>query len=119
MAIALDEPLAEACIAALDAADEVIISAGTIAEVLIVSTQQTSVRLALTDLIERFGFNVVSVTQTSAERIGEVYDRWGKGVNPAGLNFGDCFAYEVAKSHGCPLLYVGNDFPKTDIESVL
>ena len=34
----------------------------------------------------------------------------------AALNFGDCFAYEVAKERGCPLLYVGDDFAKTDIE---
>ena len=37
----------------------------------------------------------------------------------AKLNFGDCFAYEVAKEHACRLLYIGDDFPKTDIESVL
>jgi ribonuclease VapC len=35
------------------------------------------------------------------------------------LNFGDCFAYEVAKEHACRLLYVGDDFAKTDIEAVL
>lgn len=35
------------------------------------------------------------------------------------LNFGGCFAYEVAKEHGCPLLYVGKDFSRTDIEAVL
>jgi ribonuclease VapC len=70
-------------------------------------------------LIDSFGFNVVPVTEDSASRIGVTYDRWGKGVNPAGLNFGDCFAYEVARRFGCPLLYVGNDFARTDIESVL
>jgi ribonuclease VapC len=40
-------------------------------------------------------------------------------MNAAALNFGDCFAYEVAKEHACPLLYVGDDFSKTDIESAL
>jgi len=40
-------------------------------------------------------------------------------VHPAALNFGDCFAYEVAKDHGCRLLYVGEDFKKAGIESVL
>jgi len=119
MAIALKEPATEGCIAALEAADEIVISAGTLSEVLIVSTQQASLRLALTDLIDSFGFNVVPVTEDSASRIGVTYDRWGKGVNPAGLNFGDCFAYEVARRFGCPLLYVGNDFARTDIESVL
>jgi ribonuclease VapC len=37
------------------------------------------------------------------------------GMHPAALNFGDCFAYDVAKQHACRLLYVGNDFSKTDI----
>jgi ribonuclease VapC len=37
----------------------------------------------------------------------------------AALNFGDCFAYEVAKYYDCPLLYVGDDFARTDIASVL
>jgi ribonuclease VapC len=44
-----------------------------------------------------------------------VYSRWGKGVHPAGLNFGDCFAYDVAKQNDCPLLFVGDDFAKTDL----
>jgi ribonuclease VapC len=40
-------------------------------------------------------------------------------VHPAGLNSGDCFSYEVAKEHACRLLYVGDGFAKTDIESAL
>jgi uncharacterized protein with PIN domain len=43
----------------------------------------------------------------------------GGGREPGGLNFGDCFAYEVAKEHACRLLYVGSDFAKTAIASVL
>ena len=46
---------------------------------------------------------------------GQSHAQWGKGVNPVGLDFGDCFAYEVAKTLDCPLLYVGEDFTKTDI----
>ena len=55
----------------------------------------------------------------SARRISEAYARWGKGVHPAGLNYGDCFAYEVASERGCPLLFVGDDFSRTDLRSVL
>ena len=55
----------------------------------------------------------------AARRVAGAYGRWGKGVHPAALNFGDCFAYETAKSHGCPLLFVGGDFAQTDIASVL
>jgi ribonuclease VapC len=50
---------------------------------------------------------------------GDFNERWGRGVHPAALNFGDCFAYEVAKENGCRLLYVGEDFGKTDVERVL
>jgi uncharacterized protein with PIN domain len=40
---------------------------------------------------------------------------FGKGKHPAGLNFGDCFAYALAKATGEPLLFKGNDFSQTDI----
>jgi ribonuclease VapC len=70
-------------------------------------------------LIDGLGFTVVSVTAASALRIGLAYGRWGKGMHRAGLNFGDCFAYEVAAEHACRLLYIGDDFRKTDIESVI
>jgi ribonuclease VapC len=45
--------------------------------------------------------------------------RWGKGLHPAGLNFGDCFADDVAKANGYPLLFVGDDFVKTDVQRAL
>jgi len=62
---------------------------------------------------------IVTVTPASARRIAEAYQRWGRGLHPAAPNFGDCFAYEVAREHACRLLYVGDDFEKTDIEAVL
>jgi ribonuclease VapC len=45
--------------------------------------------------------------------------RFGKGRHPAGLNFGDCFAYAVARLAGSPLLFKGDDFTQTDIASAL
>lgn len=71
----------------------------------------------LAALIEGLAFEVASVTPAAAPRIAAAYERWGKGRHPAALNFGDCFAYEAAKEHDCPLLYVGGDFAQTDIES--
>ena len=47
----------------------------------------------------------------------EAHTRFGKGVHPAKLNMGDCFAYACAKVHGVPLLYKGGDFALTDIEA--
>lgn len=70
-------------------------------------------------LIEDLAFEIVSITPAAARRVAAAYERWGKGVHPAGLNFGDCFAYEAAKEHACPLLYTGSDFARTDIESAL
>lgn len=117
MAILLNEPEADACAAALEA-DDLLISAGTVAEALIVAGLR-NVGEELTQLIDGIGFEIVAVTPASARRIAAIYEKWGKGVHPAALNFGDCFAYEVAREHGCALLYVGEDFSRTDVESVL
>lgn len=118
MAIILDEPQAASCIAALEAEEEILVSAGTVAEALIVSRRR-NVGGEMTSLIDGLGFEIVTITPAAARRIAEAYERWGRGVHPAGLNLGDCFAYEVAKEHGCRLLYIGEDFSKTDVESVL
>ena len=47
----------------------------------------------------------------------EAFDRFGKSRHPASLNFGDCFAYACARQARMPLLYKGDDFPLTDIET--
>jgi ribonuclease VapC len=118
MAIVLDEAGADACMRTLESEAEVLISAGTVAEALIVAARR-NVAEEMTKLIDGLGFDIISVTPASARRIAAAYDRWGKGVHPAGLNFGDCFAYEVAKAHSCRLLYIGDDFSRTDVESVI
>ncbi len=114
MAILLNEPQADACSAVLEAEERLLISAGTVAEALIVAARR-NVGNEMAELIDGLGFEVVSVTPAAARRIAQAYDQWGKGVHPASLNFGDCFAYEVAKEHECPLLYVGDDFARTDL----
>ena len=116
MAIVLGEAEADACVGVLETEREVLVSAGTVAEALIVASRH-NIAEEMARMIEGLGFEVVSVTPASARRIAEAYRRWGKGTHPAGLNFGDCFAYEVAKEHSCPLLYVGGDFAKTDLRS--
>lgn len=118
MAIVLGEPAADACVAALEAEDEVLISAVTLSEALIVAARRNLVQ-EVTDLIEGLSFQVVTATSATARRVAAAYERWGKGLHPAALNFGDCFAYDVAKEHGCSLLYVGDDFRKTDVVAVL
>jgi ribonuclease VapC len=118
MAIALGERTAAACVKALEAEDDVLISAGTVAEALIVSSLR-NVGDEVASLIDGLGFEIVAITPASARRIAQAYHRWGIGMHSAALNFGDCFAYDVAKEHACRLLYVGDDFAKTDVESVL
>jgi ribonuclease VapC len=118
MAIVLNEPEADACVAALETEDDLMISAGTVAEALIVAARR-NVGSEMESLIEGMGFEIVSVVPASARRIANAYESWGKGAHTAALNFGDCFAYEVAREHQCRLLYVGQDFARTDLESVL
>ena len=117
MTILLDEAEADRCSNALETADRLLISAGTVAEALIVA-ERRGVGEEMTALIDGLGFEIIAVTPAAARRVAAAYDKWGKGVHPAALNFGDCFAYEVAKENGCPLLYVGDDFAKTDLEGV-
>ncbi len=118
MAIVLNELEADACIVALEADEDLLISAATIAEALIVAARR-NVGEEMARLIDGLGFEIVSVTPASAKRVAQAYENWGKGMHSAGLNFGDCFSYEVAREHGCRLLYVGEDFRKTDVEGVL
>jgi ribonuclease VapC len=116
MAILLGEPDADTCADRLEEEERLLISAGTVAEALIVATRR-NVGPEMAELIDGLGFEVVPVTPAAARRIALAYSQWGKGVHPASLNFGDCFAYEVAKEHDCPLLYVGQDFARTDVLS--
>jgi ribonuclease VapC len=118
MAILLDEPEADDCMVAIQEADRLLISAGTMAEALIVAGHR-NLGDTMAALIDGLDFEIVPVTAASARRIAAIYGRWGKGIHPATLNFGDCFAYEVAAERKCRLLYVGSDFTQTDVLRVL
>ena len=115
MAIALGEDDADACIEVLARDSIVLISAATVAETLIVADRR-NVGAEVTRLIEELDFEVVHLTYDSARQVANAYGRWGKGIHVAGLNLGDCFAYALARQSNCPLLYVGDDFTKTDID---
>ena len=118
MAVVLGEPKAEACIVALEKEPALAISAGTVAEALIVA-EHRNVQPELESLLDGLGFEVVPVSTAMARRVADAYARWGKGMHRAALNFGDCFAYALAKERGCRLLYVGADFAHTDVERVV
>lgn len=118
IAIVTDEREANACMLLLAEEESVAISAGTLAEALIVAGRR-GVGPEIERLVAGLGLEVVTVTAAVAHRVAEAYARWGKGIHEARLNYGDCFAYALAKERACPLLYVGEDFSRTDVEAAL
>ena len=68
-------------------------------------------------LLYRAAIEVVAVDQDQAEIARLAWRRFGKSQHPAGLNYGDCFAYALAKARQLPLLFQGDDFSRTDIEA--
>jgi ribonuclease VapC len=118
MAIVADEREADRCQAVLETEPLLVISAATLAEAMIVATRR-DLRQEMAKLMASLGFEIVPVTEASARSAAAAYDRWGKGIHPAALNFGDCFAYALAKERACELLFIGNDFSRTDVKSAL
>ena len=68
-------------------------------------------------LLERAEIELIAVTEEHLEAARLAWRRFGKGNHPAALNFGDCFAYALARTSGEPLLFKGEDFAQTDIEA--
>lgn len=68
------------------------------------------------DFCERGAIETVPFGPEHVERAVDAFRRYGKGRHPAGLNFGDCFSYALAKATGEPLLFKGYDFSQTDIK---
>jgi ribonuclease VapC len=73
---------------------------------------------ALDELFEILDIAIEAVTVQQARIARQAYHTYGKGNHAAGLNYGDCFAYALAKAMGDLLLFKGNDFAQTDIEAV-
>jgi ribonuclease VapC len=118
LAILKNEPEADACQRQLELDDTILISAGTLTEASIVALQRNLLP-PLNQLLDKAAIQCVPLSEADARATAAAYALWGNGVHPAGLNFGDCFAYALAKSNNCPLLFVGNDFSQTDIVSAL
>lgn len=93
-----------------------LLSAGTAAEAYILAGQR-GFRTRLEGMLEELPVEIVPLMPADIGRVADAYARWGRGNHPAGLNFGDCFAYALARERNCPLLFVGNDFSRTDIEA--
>jgi ribonuclease VapC len=69
-------------------------------------------------LIAKAGLSIEAVTAEQADVAREAWHRFGKGRHSAGLNFGDCFSYALAKVASEPLLFKGDDFNQTDITAL-
>jgi ribonuclease VapC len=121
LAILFAEPDAAVFAKAISEADACKISAATFVEVAAVVEAHAKDRGSrqLDAFLRRAGFVIEPVTEEQAHLARQAYSDFGKGRHPAGLNFGDCFSYALAKASGEALLFKGSDFSRTDIVSAL
>lgn len=117
-AILLGEDDAERCQEAIETADELVISAASLTEMIVVATRK-GILVQTRALVERLDPKVAPLTHERALAAGEAFIRWGHRQHRAGLNYGDTFAYALAMELACPLLFVGGDFALTDVQSAL
>ncbi len=117
VAIALIEPEADRFLDAIEAAATRLISAASVLEAGIVIEGRAGRDAGddLDALMQRLGLDIEPVTAEQVRIARTAYRTYGKGYHRAGLNFGDCFAYALAKAAGLPLLFKGDDFARTDI----
>ena len=120
VAIAQREPERHAALAVLDRADVSYISPINYVEtgVVVIARGLLLDRDEVDDWLAGMGIEVREDLELSGPAL-EAYLRFGKGLDPAGLNLADCFAYALAKTLHAPLLYKGDDFSQTDIRSAL
>jgi ribonuclease VapC len=117
LAILQDEPERRAFNEALENADARLLSVATFVEVSIVIDARYGAE-GVRDLdlfIERAGIELIEVSPSQGRLARRAFARFGKGRHPAGLNFGDCFAYALAVERDEPLLFKGDDFSHTDV----
>jgi ribonuclease VapC len=121
LAVVFGEPELEAFARAIAAAPVCRISAASLFEASIIAESRAG-DLAVRQCDSFFRNSRVSVepvTEDHALVARQAYSDFGKGRHPAGLNFGDCFSYALAKATGEPLLFKGDHFRKTDIQPAL
>ncbi|MBI5504551.1 MAG: type II toxin-antitoxin system VapC family toxin [Deltaproteobacteria bacterium] len=121
LAILFEESDAELYARALTQADSCRMSAASFVEAAVVIDSQTKDKggRQFDAFIRRAAIAIEPVTEEQAHSARQAYADFGKGRHPAGLNFGDCFSYALAKATGEPLLFKGKDFERTDVVSAL
>lgn len=120
VAMLSDEPEAERLEAAVEADAVLLMSTASYLETAIVIESRFGEPggRELDLWLHRAAVDLVAVHAEQAHAARVAYRQYGKGRHPAGLNYGDCFAYALAKISGEPLLFKGDDFPKTDVVAV-
>jgi ribonuclease VapC len=100
-------------------ADVVRIGAPTITETTLVLTARSRKpgRQAVASLLRELDVTTVPFTAEHHDVAARAFERYGRGRHKAALNFGDCMSYAVARLADDELLFVGNDFPLTDIDA--
>jgi ribonuclease VapC len=116
VAILLLEQDAPTYAKAIAGAESAVMSAASYVELTIIAISRgtrgrAELEATLTDAL----IEIVPVTIDQAHIAADAYERYGRGRHPAALNFGDCFAYALAKSRNEPLLFKGADFGLTDV----
>ncbi len=121
LAILFNEPERDLFSDALAAGRVRLMSSVNVLETAVVISSRKGPRGAreLDLLLHRAEFEVVSFTADHFRFARDAYERYGKGRHPAGLNLGDCCAYALARHTGHPLLFKGDDFPRTDVARAL
>lgn len=121
VAILLREPEQTALIEAIAADPTRICGAPTLVETgMVIMSRRGEAGLAeLRAFYERAAVETAGFGAEHVELAVDAFRRFGRGRHPAGLNFGDCFSYALAKATGEPLLFRGDDFSQTDIRPAL
>lgn len=120
IAILLGEPEAESFMEAIESDPRRLISAGSALEAALVieARKGPAGGRELDLLLHKARIEVVPFTGEHFEIARDAWRRYSKGRHAAALNFGDCFTYALALTSGEPLLYKGDDFAQTDVETV-
>lgn len=118
MAILTREPAADRLVQAVEADRTRLVSAATVVEAsLVLLGRYGEVGDPQLDrLLRAIGAEVVPVGEEQVTLARDAALRFGRGRHPAALNFGDCFSYALSVARSEPLLFVGDDFSKTDVE---
>lgn len=121
IAILQDEPERRSFNLAIESAETCLLSAVSFVETsLVIETRVGGDGIRDLDLfVAKADIKIEPVDTDQAYVARQAYSQYGKGRHPAGLNFGDCFTYALAKLSGEPLLFKGNDFSRTDLDIVI